>query len=171
MADIIRLSATAAQRYLEDLVLLLEDAVNNGASIGFLRPLKLNAARDYWRDTFNAVAKGGRILLIAKADNHVVGSVQLDLCGKENGSHRAEVQKLFVLTRYRRQGLAKELMDAIEREAYELQRSLLVLDTEAGSGAVPFYESQHWLRVGSVPDYAMSADGVPTPNVIYYKRM
>jgi acetyltransferase len=169
MADIIRLSATEAQRYLEELVLLLEDAVNNGASIGFLRPLKLNAARDYWRDTFNAVANG-RVLLIARADNRVIGSVQLDLCGKENGSHRAEVQKLLVLTRYRRQGLAKQLMEAIELAARESQRSLLVLDTEAGSGAVPFYESLRWLRAGSIPDYAMSADGVPTPNVIYYKH-
>ncbi|HEX3704338.1 MAG TPA: hypothetical protein VHU82_13480 [Vicinamibacterales bacterium] len=30
-------------------------------------------------------------------------------------------------------------------------------------------ESLYWQRVGSIPDCALSPDGVPTPNTIYDK--
>ena len=101
----------------------------------------------------------------------VVGSVQLDLSPKQNGRHRAEVQKLLVLARCRRRGIARELMRGIEAQAKQAGRTLLVLDTESGSDAVPFYDSQGWERCGSIPDFALSADGVPTANILYYKRV
>jgi ribosomal protein S18 acetylase RimI-like enzyme len=169
MTHITRLTESDARDRLASLVELLADTVNAGASVGFLRPLDAELARRYWQDVLTAVGQGTRILLIACVDDEIVGSVQLDLCGKQNGGHRAEVQKLIVRSRQRRQGIATELMDAIEREARAADRSLLVLDTEAGSAAVPFYEALQWQRVGSIPAFALSTDGVPTPNVIYYK--
>jgi acetyltransferase len=169
MVDISRLDESGARRHLDDLTALLCDTVDHGASVGFLRPLEQAVAREYWQEVLAAIVKGHRILLLARADGCVAGSVQLDLATRPNGRHRAEVQKLIVLSRYRRQGIARRLMEAIERAARAASRSLLVLDTEAGSGAVPFYEALEWHRVGSIPDFALSTDGVPTPNIIYYK--
>jgi acetyltransferase len=57
------------------------------------------------------------ILAATTAQGEVAGSVQLALVQKENGRHRAEVQKLLVHSRFRNQGLGRRLMDAIEREA------------------------------------------------------
>src|SRR5262245_8001928 len=109
---------------------LIDDAVNGGASIGFLRPLDRSLAERYWEDVFVAVGTGTRFLLIASIGAEIVGSGQLDLCQKQNGAHRAEIQKLLVLTRHRRQGIAAALMRAVEREAAAATRSLLFLDTE-----------------------------------------
>jgi acetyltransferase len=164
-----RLSESDAHAELDPLVALLADTVNTGASVGFLRPLDAAVARAYWCDVCAAVGKGARILLVGRVGGEVVGSVQLELCAKPNGLHRAEVQKLIVLSRFRRRGVATSLMQAIEAEARAAARSLLVLDTEAKSAGEPFYESLHWQRVGSIPNYALSTDGVPTPNAIYYK--
>ncbi len=168
---ITRVSAREAEPYLDALVALLADAVNNGASVGFLRPLDDDLARAYWRDVIEGVEKGTKILLFGRLGTDLVGTVQLELSIKQNGPHRAEVQKLLVHTRCRRQGFAKALMDAIEKEAKTAKRSLLVLDTESRSGAEPFYESQQWIRCGSIPSFALSADGAPTANVIYYKMI
>ena len=169
MTQITRLTESDARVHLASLADLLADTVNSGASVGFVRPLDADLARTYWQEVLDAVGKGTRILLIASVEEEIVGSVQLDLCGKQNGGHRAEVQKLIVRSQRRRQGIARELMRAIEREARAAARSLLVLDTEAGSAAVPFYDSLEWNRLGSIPEFALSTDGVPTPNVIYYK--
>ena len=164
-----RLTATEAIAKLDALVRLLTDAVNNGASVGFLRPLAPDRAKAYWEDVFDAVAANTRVSLIATQDDEVIGSVQLDLCGKQNGVHRAEVQKLCVLSHHRRAGIATKLMRAIEAEALQLGKSLLVLDTEAGSGAEYFYDALNWQRVGSIPGFALNTDGVPTANIIYCK--
>ena len=169
--QITRLAESDARARLDQFVALLADVVNHGASVGFLRPLDAKLARVYWDEVFASMGRGTKILLIARIDDHMVGSVQLDLCTRQNSLHRAEVQKLIVLSRHRRQGIASELMHAIEREAQAATRSLLVLDTEARSEAEPFYEAQQWQRVGSIPNYARNTDGVPTPNIIYYKMI
>jgi acetyltransferase len=171
MPEIARLTEFDALANLPGLATLLEDAVNNGASVGYLRPLDSRLSNRYWREVCDALATGGRILLVARDGVEIVGSVQLDLSRKPNGRHRAEVQKLLVLSRHRRRGIARDLMRAIEEEARRANRSLLVLDTESGSDAVAFYESQGWERCGSIPDFALSADGVPTANILYYKRL
>jgi hypothetical protein len=69
--------ARAAERALAD---LLVDAVESGASVGFLPPLDAAEATAYWRSVADAVAEGSRVLLAARgADGGVVGSAQLDL--------------------------------------------------------------------------------------------
>lgn len=92
--------------YEESLSLLLEDSVNNGASIGFLAPIEKNEIVNYWREVNHKLVQGNSRLWIAIQEEKVVGSVQLSLVSKKNGVHRAEVEKLMVLTSARKQGIA-----------------------------------------------------------------
>ena len=79
---------------LEPLGDLLIDAVHSGASIGFLAPVSRETADRYWHGVFASLG-GDRLLWVAEKEGVVVGTVQLSLCDKDNGRHRAEVQKLL----------------------------------------------------------------------------
>ena len=54
------------------------------------------------------------MLWVAEAEGKIVGSVQLAPSQKENGRHRAELQKLFVHSAFRGQGISTQLMAAAE---------------------------------------------------------
>lgn len=105
--------------YEESLSLLLEDSVNNGASIGFLAPIEKNEVVNYWREVNSKLANGNNRLWIAIQQGTIIGSVQLSLVSKKNGVHRAEVEKLMVLTTARKQGIATLLMNELENFARE----------------------------------------------------
>lgn len=143
---------------IEALCELLVDAVHSGASVGFLAPLARERARAYWEEIFAALGPGLH-LWVAEDAGRIVGSVQLAPCLKDNGRHRAEVQKLFVLTTCRGQGLASLLMQAAEGQARRLGCSLLVLDTLAGTHAETVYRHLGWQKAGEIPQYAATPDG------------
>lgn len=89
---------------------LLVRVVEDGESIGFLPPMKLSKANKYWK----TLLKPEVILFIAKINNEIVGCVQLHLCTKQNGSHRAEVAKLMTHPNFRRNGIGRSLMEKAE---------------------------------------------------------
>lgn len=152
---------------LEELAELLINVVEDGASIGFLSPLSKDDAREYWKE---AIAPGV-IVLIAKVNRKIVGTIQLQMEMKENGSHRAEVAKLMVETTYRRNGIAKLLMAAIEEIAKLAGRSLLVLDTRSGDHSNYLYRSMEYIEAGQIPKYAKSSNGNLDTTVFYYKEI
>ncbi len=73
MPTIHRYSPEQARNTLPALVHLLQDAVDNGASIGFLPPLSDEVARAYWLETIAEVSRERRILLLALQNGAVVG--------------------------------------------------------------------------------------------------
>ena len=77
---------------------LLIDAVDRGASVGFLPPLLPEPKRwTYWRSVIAADARGKpRAPGGVGRDGAIQGSVQLALEMRANGDHRAEAMKLFV---------------------------------------------------------------------------
>lgn len=154
------------------LVALLRDAVDSGASIGFLPPLSEGEALEYWRSVGVAVAEGSRVLFAARdAAGEAIGSAQLDLALRANGRHRAEVAKVMVHRRARRQGVGRALMLAAEAEARRLGRSTLVLDTRHGDPSEILYRSLGWERAGEIPRYARSADGTLHTTAFYFKLL
>ena len=154
------------------LVALLRDAVDSGASIGFLPPLSEGEALEYWRSVRAAVAEGSRVLFAARdAAGETIGSAQLDLALRANGRHRAEVAKVMVHRRARRQGVGRALMLAAEAEARRLGRSTLVLDTRHGDPSEILYRSLGWERAGEIPRYARSADGTLHTTAFYFKLL
>jgi GNAT superfamily N-acetyltransferase len=151
------------------LVALLTDAVDAGASVGFLAPLGEGEALAYWW-SIRRELQNGLVLLGAYLEGRLVGSVQLAPAQKANARHRAEVQKLLVLREFRGRGIGRELMERAEDKARELGRTLLVLDT-ATDAAERLYQRMGYTKAGVIPDFAESSAGGLDPTVIYYKRL
>jgi acetyltransferase len=161
-----------ARRERPALIALLCDAVASGASVGFLPPLDAAEADRYWDGVIADVAAGGRVLLGARDEaGRLVGSAQLELAGKPNARHRAEVQKVMVLRAARRRGLGRALMCALDEHARRLGRTTLVLDTREGDPSEALYRSTGWTRFGVAPRYARSADGGLDGSAFYYKLL
>jgi len=155
---------------LAGLAALLQDAVHGGASVGFLAPLAEDTAAGYWRRVLERL-QDGLALWVAEDGDRVVGSVQLEFCGKENGRHRAEVQKLFVLHSHRGRGISRRLMQDVEAQARTDGRTLLVLDTLSHSDAASVYRHLGWQYAGSIPDYAATPDGALHATSYFYKQL
>ncbi|WP_241254602.1 GNAT family N-acetyltransferase [Brevibacillus sp. SYP-B805] len=155
----------AMEEHIDQLAELLVEVVEDGASIGFLPPLKRSEAKQYWE----SVLKPDVILWIAKINNQIVGSVQLHLCTRQNGRHRGEIAKLMTHPAYRRSGIGRALMQKAEERAKQEGLSLLVLDTREGDPSNRLYASIGFVEAGRIPNYARSANGELHATVIYYK--
>ena len=51
------------------------------------------------------------------------------------------------------------------------RRGLLVLDTQAGSGAEIVYQKLGWQRAGEIPNYAASPDGALHGTAYYFEPL
>ena len=116
---------------------MLIDCVEGGASVSFMHPLTRDRAVAFWRRVAQGVAAGERALLVAEDARGVCGTVQLVLDQPENQPHRAELSKMLVHRRARRQGLGAALMRAAEATARDCGKTLLVLDTASDGGRAP----------------------------------
>lgn len=172
-ADIVieTLSPEQAETSIPQLAELLIDAVEGGASIGFMPPLEEHEAMEYWQDVVAAMRRGSRVLLVAVENNRIEGSVQLALETRANGNHRAEAMKLFVHRRARRRGVARRLMAELEAAAIRLGRTLLVMDTRKGGEAEKLCESLGYVRYGEIPNYARSGSGALHTTVFFYREL
>ncbi|MGB8645434.1 MAG: GNAT family N-acetyltransferase [Anaerolineae bacterium] len=157
--------------FLPDLVALLQETVASGASVGFLFPLSDLDAETYWRQVLADLAGSHHVLLVARVDEQVAGAVQLVMATRPNATHRAEVAKLMVYTRFRRRGIGRALMQAIEEEARKAGRTTLVLDTRQGDPSEKLYLALGYARAGVIPEYAQSANGALDPTVLMYKLL
>lgn len=147
---------------------LLIDCVDGGASVSFMQPLDTARAEAYWRRVAAGVASGERALFVVDDGEAIVGTVQLILDQPENQPHRADVAKMLVLRRARRQGIGAALMQAAEREAKARGKTLLVLDT-ASADAERLYARLGWQRCGTIPGYALLPQGGPCDTTYFYR--
>jgi GNAT superfamily N-acetyltransferase len=152
------LTPQQAQASRSDLVDLLVDAVEHGASVNFVWPMTRTKAEIWWDRALLSHARGERLILTAAMQGRVEGTVQLILAPQENQSFRADLAKLLVHTRARRRGIGVALMVAAEHQARRIGRTLLTLDTETGSAGERLYERMGWTKFGQVPGYAARAD-------------
>jgi GNAT superfamily N-acetyltransferase len=150
---------------------VLIDCVEGGASVSFMLPLSRDRAVAFWRRVAQGVVAGERALLVAEDAHGVCGTVQLVLDQPENQPHRADLAKMLVHRRVRRQGLGAALMRAAETTALECGKTLLVLDAVTGGDASRLYERLGWERVGSIPGYALFPQGRLCSTTLYYRNL
>jgi GNAT superfamily N-acetyltransferase len=163
---------TVGATELQQLADLLIDCVDGGASVSFMQPLTPERALAFWQRVAAGVAAGERVLLVAEdGAGVIVGTAQLILDLPENQPHRADVAKMLVHRRARRQGLAERLMRAAEDAARNAGRTLLVLDTVTGGDAERLYTRLGWQRVGVIPEYALWPQGGPCATTFFYRRV
>jgi acetyltransferase len=167
--NITQLDLNAAKNALPELISLMINSIEDGSSIGFLLPLQPDEVPAYWQKRLDAIAAGNCVLVAAYIDGVLAGSAQLALEPRANGSHRAEVQKVMVHTAYRRRGIARKLMEALEAAAYQQRRSLLVLDTREGDASNDLYLTLDYVHAGTIPQYCRNNDGTLAATVLYYK--
>ncbi|WP_312626433.1 GNAT family N-acetyltransferase [Scandinavium sp.] len=167
---LISLSQSDILQRLPELTGMLVDSVIGGASVSFMLPFHPDKAVAFWQKVAQSVAAGERTVLAAEqADGTLVGTVQLITDLPENQPHRAEVAKLLVHSRGRRQGIARKLMAELEAEAKRQGKTVLVLDTSTGSGAEHFYQQCGWQKAGEIPRYALMPEGELTATSVFYK--
>ena len=166
------LTAENVDAALPDLAALLMDAVESGASIGYMMPYDPADIHAYWQSVAIAVKSGSKWLLIARlGDGSLVGTAQIEPAGKANGRHRAEVQKVIVTSRLRKHGIGTKLMTEVDAYARAKHRTLLLLDTRANDAGERLYTACGWTCFGVVPAYAFSPDGSIEGTAFYYKHL
>lgn len=168
---IMMLTAATLPVHRSQLAELLMDTMAHNALTHYQPILNREEAASYFHSLRDELAKGERLLWVAVDQNGVVASIQLEICTRPGGHHRAEIQHLLVHSRARRRGVGKRLLAALEQEAMRRERGLLHLDTLAGTTAEAFYRAQGYSCLGEIPDYTCLTEGDYCPAVIYYKRL
>lgn len=146
---------------------LLVDTVEDGASLGFLPPMKPEDAQTYWSSVLDEQVK----MWVVTIEDVIVGTIQLHLVSRPNGLHRAEIAKLMVHPSAQRKGIGRGLMLLAEARAQAENRSLLVLDTREGDVSNQLYQSMGYQEAGRIPQFARSADGSLHGTVLYFKTI
>ena len=160
----------ASENVVHELTDVLLDAVQSGAGVSFMSDVRPEQIADWWRARFRESSPRA-VILVARDERGIVGTVQLQPAWAPNQPHRADVAKLIVHRRARGRGTARALMQELERQARDQRFTLLLLDTCKGSAAERLYTSLGWRRVGEVPQFALNPDGSWCDTVFFYKHI
>ena len=133
-------------------------------------PFGRGDAATYFGKVIASVLRDETVLIAAKLNGRIAGTVQLGLDMPPNQPHRADIKKLLVHRSARHHGIGAALMARAETEAKARARTLLVLDT-AGAEAERLYARTGWQRVGIVPDYAMWPGGGFCDTTFFWKKL
>ena len=156
---------------IDGLAEVLLDCVEGGASVSFMQPLTRDRAVAFWRRVADGVAAGQRAVLAAEDARGICGTAQLIFDLPENQPHRADLAKMLVHRRVRRQGLGAALMQAAEAMARECGKTLLVLDAVTDGDAARLYARLGWTRVGDIPRYALMPRGGFCSTTVFYRDL
>jgi GNAT superfamily N-acetyltransferase len=169
--EIAVLEAPVSDAALEELSAVLVDCVAGGASVSFMAPFSQADGLKFFRGVAASVAAGDTVLIAAKLDGRIVGTVQLGLDTPPNQPHRADVKKMLVHRAARSRGIGAALMAAVEEEAKKRGRWLVVLDTVPGMSGYRLYQRAGWTQSGIIPNYALMPDGALCDTAVFWKRL
>jgi GNAT superfamily N-acetyltransferase len=150
---------------------VLIECVEGNASVSFMHPLTHERAMAFWQRVAKDVAAGQRALLVAEDAQGICGTVQLVFDLPANQPHRADLAKMLVHRRARRQGVGAALMRMAEETARDCGKTLLVLDAVTGGDAARLYERLGWIRVGDIPNFALMPRGGFCSTTFFYRNL
>ena len=151
---------------------VLVDCVEGGASVSFMSPFSRDSALAFFRKVAGSVAAGDTVLLAARLDGKIVGTVQLGLDTPPNQPHRADIKKMLVHRSARGRGIGAALDGGRSRRkrggtaAGFWCSTPCPAKTVTGSICAPAGR-----RAGIVPDYALFPDGRLCDTAIMWKRL
>ncbi|RJT31345.1 GNAT family N-acetyltransferase [Rahnella woolbedingensis] len=165
---IVMLNAATLPVYRDELAQLLLEANSQGASAGFPHVIEHKQAENTFHDLRPALYQNEVLLWIARDEQGVVGTVQLDLAGTTALSHKAEISTLLVCSRAKRRGVGRLLVRELESTAQDLRCNILSSDMESGSEAEAFYRAQGYRCM----ECGYGTTGYSRKNqVVYYKQL
>lgn len=161
-------AASSAERRLADILAACVAA--GDASVEWLAPMPVEAAREYWRSATQQLAGGKRAILAAWLDGALAGSVTLDLAFPQNQPRRAQVEKLLVDPAFRRRGVGRALLARAEQAAARLGRRSLTLDTREGVPGEALYRAAGWREAGRIPASELDESGAAHDILVFWKE-
>lgn len=168
---IVLLNAATLPIYHEELAHLLNDA-NAGSLPGTLsNELSPSASETFFHHLREEMSKNNRLLWIARSEQGLIGTVQLELASNGVSPQCGTVSTLVVDTSARRQGVAKQLMRELESTAFSLRRGLLSLDILAGTPAEAFYQAQGYQCSGKTPAETSASYSSRHRGRVYFKQL
>ena len=165
------LDAQAASEAAPALGAVLKACVDGGASVSFMAPMPIEAARAFYDEIAQDVARGASILIVARLDGEIVGTVQARPAPQPNQPHRFDIAKMLVHPPARGRGGGAAMLARAEAEALARGRWLGILDTVTDAEGYRLYTRCGWTLVGAVPDYALWPHGGLCPTSFFYKRL
>lgn len=162
------ISAPELKLVVTELVDVFADTVNNGSPLGFMPPITREESLHYWISLLPELSSGVRKLIVVYDQERVVGSGQLLLSQRTNSLHRAEIQRLFVASDVRGEGLGKLLMHGLHDAARASGRTLISLSTRYGEGPQHFYRALGYVDAGVIPGWTLGPRGEKFDHVTMY---
>lgn len=130
-------------------IIIRQGAWQDGALQSLLAQMTLELFRLY-PDMPEPSPLSNPLVLLASLDSQTMGCVALQALGK--GS--AEIKRLFVLPEFRRQGVARQLIQALEQHA--LLQGVMYMRVETGnkqSGAIALYQEMAYQPIAPFGAY------------------
>src|ERR1700752_360314 len=115
--EILVLDAAAAHAAIDELSDVLVDCVEGGASVSFMLPFGRADGVAFFQKVIVSIARGETVLVAARIDGRLVGTVQLGLDMPPIHPHRGDIKKLLVHREARGRGIGAMLMERAEAEA------------------------------------------------------
>lgn len=150
---------------------LSADAAASGPGLDFRLPFSPADGAAWWQARIDDVTTGRRIVLVARDQGEVVGTVSVNPAQARNQPHRAELDKLMVSSTDRHRGVATRLMAAAATAARARGLSLLTLGCVAGGTQQDFYEALGYTAVGTIPNFSLSPTGRPQGMTTLYQQL
>jgi len=155
---------------LSELVAATEDAIREGIGFNWVLPPGKDVLETYWR---GVLVVPERVLFVGRLDGTLAASVQLLKPGasKETSSFTASIEAHFVAPWARGHGLAKMLLESVEREARAQGFSLIKLSVrQTQEAAIKLYEESGYKHWGTLPFYEFESAQMIAGR-FYYKNL
>lgn len=157
-----------SQSDLNDLCDATDAAIEGGGGFGWVELPARDTLEAYWKGVITAPT---RQLFVARLDGVICGTTQLMLPPKNNEAqgHSVQLTTNFVTPWARGYGLAKMLLEEVEKHAVKSGYAVINLDVrETMEKAIKLYESMGYVEFGTHP-YSVRAKGETITSKYYYK--